>query len=109
MPAVDIGREGRPIGGELSNPKFSNFRFVRVARRSVEKAAELGVGSLSLEEDVAAQAVAHREDEEEARTGYWDSKEEKYVDEEEAEEPGLDRSELAEVKKQSRVFDPGVV
>jgi hypothetical protein len=51
-----------------------------------------------------------REDEEEARTSYWDSEEEKYVDEEEAEEPGLDRLELAEEKKpSSRVFDRGVV
>ena len=65
-----------------------------------------------MEKDLAAQAVALREDayEEEARTGRWDSEEEKYVDEEEAEEPGLDRPELAEEKKQSsRVFDPGVV
>jgi hypothetical protein len=39
-----------------------------------------------------------------------DSEEEKHVDEEEAENPGLDRPELAEEKKQSsRVLDPGVV
>ena len=45
-----------------------------------------------------------------AGTGRWDSEEEKYVDEEEAEEPGLDHPELSEEKKQeSRVFDPGVV
>ena len=51
-----------------------------------------------------------RTSEEEAGTGRWDSKEETYVDEEEAEEPGLDRPELAEEKKQeSRGFDPGVV
>jgi hypothetical protein len=69
-----------------------------------------GGGSLSLEEDLAAPAVALREDEEEARTGCWDSEEEKYLGEEEAEEPGLDRPKLAEEKKQSsRVFDPGVV
>jgi hypothetical protein len=38
------------------------------------------------------------------------SEEEKYVDEEEADEPGLDRLELAEEKKQaSWGFDPGVV
>ena len=43
---------------------------------------------------MAAQALALREDEEEAGTGRWDSEEEKYVDEdEEAEEPGLDRPE----------------
>ena len=82
----------------------------RRARRSAEKAAGLGVGSLSLEEDLAAQAVALRQDEEVAGTSRWDSEEEKYVDEEEAEEPGLDRPELAEEKKEeSRVFDPGVV
>jgi hypothetical protein len=40
-------------------------------------------------------------------TSYCDSEEEKYVDEEKAEEPG--RSELAEEEGQSRVFDPGVV
>ena len=67
-----------------------------------------------MEEDLAAQAVALRQDEEVAGTSRWDSKEEKYVDEEEAEEPGLDRlepgMELAEEKKEeSRVFDPGVV
>ena len=63
-----------------------------------------------MEEDVAAQAVALREDEEVAGTGRWDSEEKKYVDEEEAEELGLDRPELAEEKKQSsRVFDPGVM
>jgi hypothetical protein len=32
-----------------------------------------------------------------------------YVDEEEAEELGLGRPKLAEEKKQSGVFDPGVV
>jgi hypothetical protein len=63
-----------------------------------------------LEEDLATQAVALREDEEDAATGRWDSEEEKYVDEEEAEEPGLDHPELAEENKQSSwVFDPGVV
>ena len=62
-------------------------------------------------EDLAAQALALREDKEEAGTGRWDSEEEKYVGEdEEAEEPGLDRPELAEEKNQSSpVFDPGVV
>ena len=45
-----------------------------------------------------------------AGTGHWDSEEEEYVDEKEAEEPGLDRPELVEEKKEeSRVFDPGVV
>ena len=44
-----------------------------------------------MEEDLAAQAVALRQDEEVAGTSRWDSEEEKYVDEEEAEEPGLDR------------------
>jgi hypothetical protein len=54
----------------------------RVARRSVERAAGAGVGSLSLEEDLAAQA----------------------------EEPGLGRPELAEEKRQSsRIFGLGVV
>ena len=56
------------------------------------------------------QSCTFREDEEEAGTGHWDSEEEKYVDDEEAEEPGLDHPGLAEEKKQSsRVFDPGVV
>jgi hypothetical protein len=83
----------------------------RRARRSAEKTAGLGAKNPSLQKDLAAQALALREDEEEAGTGRWDSEEEKYVDEdEEAEEPGLDRPELAEEKKQSsRVFDPGVV
>jgi hypothetical protein len=82
----------------------------RRARRSAEKAAGLGAESLSLEEDLVAQAVTLRADEEVAGTGRWDSEEERYVDDEEAEEPGLDRPELAEEKKQeSRVFDPGVV
>jgi hypothetical protein len=63
-----------------------------------------------LEEDLAAQAVALREDEEVAGTSRRDIEEEKYVDEEEAEEPGLDRPELAEEKTlSSRVFDPGFV
>jgi hypothetical protein len=63
-----------------------------------------------LEEDLVAQALALREDVEEAGTGRWDNEEEKYVDEEEAEELGLDHPELAEEKKQSsRDFDPGVV
>ena len=59
---------------------------------------------------MVAQAVALCEDEEEARTSRSDSEEEKYVDEEEAEELGLDRPELVEEKNQSsRSFDPGVV
>ena len=41
----------------------------RRARRSAENAAGLGVESLSLEEDLAAQALAFHEDEEEAGTG----------------------------------------
>ena len=54
--------------------------------------------------------MALRQDEEVSGTSRCDSEEEKYVDEEEAEEPGLDRLELAEEKKpSSRVFDPGVV
>jgi hypothetical protein len=89
----------------------------RRARRSAEKASAekaaacgAGVESLSLEEDMVAQAVALCEDEEEARTSRSDSEEEKYVDEEEAEELGLDRPELVEEKNQSsRSFDPGVV
>jgi hypothetical protein len=52
-----------------------------------------------MEEDMVAQAVTLREDEEVAGTGRWDKEEEKYVGEEEAEEPGLDRRELAEEKK----------
>jgi hypothetical protein len=44
---------------------------------------------------------------EEQGTSYCDSEEEKYVDEEEAEEPG--RLKLAKEEGQSRVFDPGVV
>ena len=82
----------------------------RRARRSAEKAAGLGAGSLSLEEDLAAQAVALRQDEEVAGTGRWDSEEEAYGDAKEAEELGLDRPELAEEKKEEyRVFVPGVV
>jgi hypothetical protein len=51
----------------------------------IEEAAGLEPGSLSLEEDLAAQAVALCEDEEEAGTSYWESEEEEYVDEEEEE------------------------
>jgi hypothetical protein len=44
------------------------------------------------------------------RAIYTDSEEEKYVDEEDAEELGLDRPDLAKEKTQSsRVFDLGVV
>ena len=46
-------------------------------------------------QDLAAQAAALCEDEEEAVTSYLDIEEEEYVDEEEAEEPGLHRPELA--------------
>ena len=74
-------------------------------RRSVEEAARLG--SLSFEEDLAAQAAALCENEEEAGTS-WNSEEEGYVDEKEVEELGLDRSELTEEKGQSRDFDPGM-
>jgi hypothetical protein len=38
-----------------------------------------------------------------------DSEVEKYVDEEEVEEPGVDHPELAEGEGKSRVFDSGVV
>ena len=76
------------------------------ARRPIEEAAVLEVGSLSLEEDLAAQAVALCE---EHGTSYWDSEEEEYVDEEDVEELGLDHPELVEEEGQSRVFDPGVV
>jgi hypothetical protein len=62
----------------------------------IEEAAGLEPGSLSLEEDLAAQAAALCEDEEEAGTSYWESEEEEYADEEEAEEPSLDRLELGE-------------
>jgi hypothetical protein len=80
------------------------------ARRLIEEAVGLEVGSLSLEGDMAAQAMALCE---EHVTSYWDSEEEQYIDEEEAEELGLELEpepgpELAEEEGQSRIFDPGV-
>jgi hypothetical protein len=93
--------------GSLTSRSKSAALDVRPRRL---RRAGLGAESLSLEEDLVAQAVAPCKDEEEARTSRWDNEEEKYVDEEEAEELGLDRPELVEEKNQSsRVLDPGVV